>query len=395
MDFNFSTRLSGLSGSATREIFKLLVRPEIISFAGGLPASECLAVDDIARVSNAILTDCKNSKNLKTVQYGTTEGNSELVEQVCNLVKDVGITDITHENCLIVSGGQQGIDLVFKTFLDKGDCVLVENPTYLAVLQMIKSYEVEAVGVNALDDGLNLEDLERKIKEKKPKILYTVPTFSNPTGKTYSDKNRKQIAELCARHNVIIIEDDPYGRLRFSGSSINALKCHDKTGNVVYISSFSKTLSPGLRVGYAIGDKKIIRKMTILKQGQDLHTSNLSQAITLEFLKSGLFLKNIQKNLPIYRDKKDAMINALKQHMPKNFKFTNPDGGLFIWGEFKSNINTVEKFKEAVDKNVAYIQGQVFYADQKSGLNTLRLNYSLESIERIKKGIEILAKVFM
>jgi len=391
MNFNFSTRLSGISGSATREILKLLSRPEIVSFAGGLPASECLPLTSISAVVQELL----NAPDAKrTLQYGTTEGLPELVEALCTFAGEVSITDVKNENCLVVSGGQQGIDLAFRALLDKGDTVLVENPTYLAVLQMIKGYEANVMGVNAATDGLDLDDLKQKVVARKPKVLYVVPTFSNPTGKTYSAKNRVEIAMLCAKHGVVVIEDDPYGKLRYSGKAIPSLKSFDSAGNVVYISSFSKILAPGLRIGFAMGNKDLIRKMAILKQGQDLHTSNLSQAIVSEFLIRGLLTKAIQNSLPIYKTKKDAMVGALKKYMPQDFQFTDPDGGLFIWGEFKDrHKNTVEKFKEAIDQNVAYIQGQVFYPAG-DGLNTLRLNFSSETLERIETGVKALAQVF-
>jgi len=398
MQLDFSTRMNGLNGNATREIFKLLTRPEIVSFAGGLPSNECLPIEEIAEISNTLL---KSKHATRILQYGTTEGFVDLKEALLTHVKGVGITNQTLDNCLVISGGQQGLYLALSSFIDKGDVVLVENPTYLAVLPMIQGFEGKAVGVNATENGLDLADLEEKIIKHKPKMLYVVPTFSNPTGKTYSVENRKKIAELSAKYNVIVIEDDPYSALRFEGNALVSIKSFDTIGNIIYISSFSKTLAPGLRVGVAIGDAHIIRKMVILKQSADLHTSNLSQAIVLECLKQNLIAKSVKKSMPIYLQRKNAMVAAIQAYMPKSFKFTNPEGGLFIWGEFEKGVDTVALFKEAIDKNVAYIQGQVFFAenvhkqvDALAYKNTIRLNYSTETPSSITSGIQNLSKIF-
>ncbi|MCL2061755.1 MAG: PLP-dependent aminotransferase family protein [Firmicutes bacterium] len=390
MSYHFSSRMASLSGTATREIFKLLTRPEIISFAGGLPANEFLPVEDVAQITAEILA---SDTARKILQYGVTDGLLPLREILTAYVEDVGIQDAALDNTLVISGGQQGIDLMCKTFLDKGDVVLVEDPTYLAILQIFNAYEAKAVGVKTVKDGLDLDDLEQKMIQLKPKFLYVVPTFSNPTGKTYSASNRKSIAQLASKYHIPVLEDDPYGKLRYSGEEVPALKAFDTSGHVVYISSFSKILSPGLRTGVAIGAPEIIRKMSIGKQGTDLHTSNLSQAVTYEYLKRGKLYPNIEKAVPMYRERRDAMLGALEKYMPDEFIYTRPEGGLFIWGEFPVGIDTVKIFPEAVGQNVAYIQGQVFYADGK-GLNTLRLNFSTEPPERIEKGIKILGKLF-
>jgi 2-aminoadipate transaminase len=223
--------------------------------------------------------------------------------------------------------------------------------------------------------------------------VYCIPNFSNPTGKTYGEAKRRAIADLAARYNLMVIEDDPYGRLRFSGEAVPALKSFDPAERVIYISSFSKTVSPGLRAGFAIGHPEVIRKMAIGKQGADLHTSNLSQLIIKKYLEKGFFFPNIERGLPVYRERKTAMIRALQKYMPEEFTHTDPEGGLFIWGEFSVPLNTVEIFREAIAQNVAYINGSVFYADA-GGLNTLRLNFSNETPERIETGIKALGGVF-
>ncbi len=385
MQPKFADRMANMNGTATREIFKLLSRPEIISFAGGLPAKECLPLKEIADITQELLA----SADVSLLQYGTTEGFLSLRQRLVEYVRDVGITGIDTDNTLVISGGQQGIDLLSKALLNKGDVVLVEDPTYLAVLPIIDSYEGRAVGVKACAEGLDLDDLEKKIVAYKPKLLYVVPTFSNPTGRTYTEENRKAIAKLTAKYGVIVLEDDPYGKLRFSGKAVPSLKSFDADNNVVYISSFSKIISPGLRVGVAVGDKAILRKMAIGKQGTDLHTSNLAQKIVEKYLEKGYLTPNVEKSLPLYLRRKTAMIDAIENYMPTEFRHTDPDGGLFIWGELPAGVDTVKLLPAALECNVAYIQGQVFYADG-SGLNTIRLNYSNADPEQIDKGIHAL-----
>ncbi len=391
MEFVYSDRMNGLDGSATREIFKLLSRPEIISFAGGLPANEYLPVREVDEITHEILTDKTAAKSL---QYGSTEGFPAFREILTDYVKHVGITAAQVENTLVISGGQQGIDLTLKAFINAGDAVLVENPTYLAFLQIAKTYQAKVYGVKAESYGLNLQDLEDKIKKHKPKVLYCVPTFSNPTGKTYTAENRKAIASLTAKYGVIVLEDDPYGKLRFSGEQVPSLKSFDQAGNVIYITSFSKILSPGMRTGVAVGDKGVIRKLTICKQGTDLHTSNLSQLIAQKYLEKGYLFPNIEKSLPLYRTRRDCMLKALDEYMPDEFTHTVPDGGLFIWGEFDADLITKDILPEAIERDVAYIQGNEFFAVPQEGNRFIRLNFSNESPERIDRGVKALAGLY-
>jgi len=271
--------------------------------------------------------------------------------------------------------------------------VLVEDPTYLSALQIFATYEANVVGIKSNSDGLDLEDLTAKIKKYNPKFLYVVPTFSNPTGKTYSEKIRKGIAEITAKNGVMVLEDDPYSKLRFSGNEINALKTFDVGDNIVYITSFSKILSPGLRIGAAIGNKDVIRKMAIGKQGADVSSAHLSQLIVASYLKKGYLKPNINKSIPIYKERKDAMVSAIKKYMPTEYKYEDTDGGLFIWGQLDAEIDVARLIPKAVEKNVAFIQGTVFYAGG-GHENTLRLNYSNAPVDRIETGIKALSEVF-
>ena len=394
MEFDemWSDRLKNLKGNAIREIFKLLANPNVVSFAGGFPSLGLLPQKEILEIASDLLS---GDKAAKILQYGGTEGYTPLLESGLNYAKRFGVEGEL-KNALVISGGQQGIDLMFKAFINKGDVVLVENPTYLACLHILKTYEGVAVGVDSDDDGLNLVDLEKKIKEYKPKLLYVVADFSNPTGKTLSLEKRKAICEITAKYGVVVIEDNPYGEIRFSGEKLPAIKSFDKIGNVVYVTSFSKTIAPGLRTGIAVGDERIIRKMTIGKQAVDVHTSNLSQAIIDEYLRRGYLEPHLKEITPVYKAKKDAMYGAIQKYMPLDkVKFTNPDGGLFIWGEFfDKSVDLDACFMDCVKKtDTAYVSGSSFFA--KEGItNCFRLNYSNATIEQIEKGIEKLGNYF-
>lgn len=392
MEYNFSDRLKDLGGNAIREIFKLLSDPEVISFAGGFPTKSTLPTTLISDITRELM---ESDDAQEILQYGGTEGYTPLRHTLINYLSRYGIKGLGINNTLIISGGQQGIDLMAKTFLNKGDAVLVENPTYLAALHILKTYEAKPYGVNASEDGLDLADLEAKIIAHKPKLIYVVPTFSNPTGRTYSVENRKAIAELSARYGVMVLEDDPYSELRFSGERVPSMKSFDKVGNIIYITSFSKTLAPGLRCGVAVGNAEVIRKLTIGKQATDVHTCSLSQAIVNRFLTKNLMDGRLDALIPIYKQKKEAMMAAIKQYMPEEFSHTDPNGGLFIFGEFdkKLNLNTLELFPIVAAKKVAYVSGHSFYASE-DVFNTLRLNYSNASLEQIDTGIARLGKFF-
>ena len=390
MDYTFSDRLKDLQGNAIREIFKLLSNPDVISFAGGMPATDCIALDLIKKYTDEVLSE----SGFSVLQYGATEGYLTLRNKLISYIEKTGLKGINLSNILVTSGGQQGIDLTFKAFINKGDYILVEDPTYLAVLHIAKTYEANVASVKSNEDGVNLNDLEDKIKKNKPKIFYIVPNFSNPTGKILSLQKRKDIAALCYKYKVIVLEDDPYRDLRYNGKSIDSIKSFDIGGNVIYLTSFSKIISPGLRVGAAFANEDIIRKLTIGKQATDVHTSTLSQAVVEKFLNGGILENLIAVNIPKYKQRLDAMISAIKNYMPQSFKFNKPDGGLFVWGEFECGLSAKAYFKKAVtDYKVAYVCGNDFFADGR-GDNYIRLNFSNASIEKIDEGIKKLGLMF-
>ncbi|MDD4316209.1 MAG: PLP-dependent aminotransferase family protein [Clostridia bacterium] len=384
MEFRFSDRIKDLTANAIREIFKLVAQPDIISFAGGLPANEGLPLKQVKEIADELLS---SDKALKILQYGATEGYPPLLESGLEYIKRAGIYNQGFENIIAISGGQQGIDLMCKAFLNKGDCVLVEEPTYLAVLHILKTYEAVPIGVKSGDEGLDLADLEEKIKKHNPKMLYLVPTFSNPTGKTIEAGKRKAIAELCAKYKLVLLEDDPYCELRYDGERVPSIKSFDKEGYVLYNISFSKTISPGLRTALIVGHKDIIRKLTLGKQATDVHTSTLSQAIVDTYLRKGYMDPHLEKVIPLYKAKKDAMLAKIEEYFPSQIRYTKPEGGLFIWVELPSYINTKEIFIEAVQQKVAYVSGESFFPEG-DVFNTLRLNFSNATLEQIDTGMK-------
>lgn len=389
MTFEYSDRIRNLSGNAIREIFKLLSQPDVVSFAGGMPATGCLPAADVKRLA----AEAVDRDPVGVLQYGQTEGYLPLRNTFLKFIERVGITGQSLDNLIVISGGQQGIDLACKALLNKGDRVLVQNPTYLAVLHILKTYEAKAVGVRSDEEGLDLGDLEAKIISERPKFVYLVPNFSNPTGKTLSVSSRKKALEICKKHNVLIVEDDPYRELRYSGEHLPAIKSFDEDGGVLYLSSVSKVIAPALRVGLAVGDAGLIRKMTIGKQAADVHTNSLAQAIVNAYISEGLLLPAIARAIPVYREKRDVMLAALGREMPDSFAFTRPDGGLFVWGEFSDGTSAVAKFRAAVENKVAFVSGTDFFADG-SGENTMRLNFSNATEEQIELGVKRLAEVF-
>ena len=391
MELRFADRVKNLKGNAIREIFKLLENPEVISFAGGNPDPATLECERVKKFAAKALSA---PDGWRLLQYGSTEGYLPLRKAMCKYVERCGIFGMQLENNLIVSGGQQAIDLTLKAFINKGDTVLVEDPTYLAVLHICKTYEANVAGVKSEDDGFDLFDLEAKMKALRPKVFYAVPNFSNPTGKTLSAAKRKAIAELAAKYDVIVLEDDPYRELRYSGEPQPAIKSFDKTGHVLYATSFSKTIAPALRVGAVFGAPEIIRKLVIGKQAVDVHTASLTQAVVLEYLQNGVLEKHIAECVPLYREKRDAMVEAIRECFPADFRFVVPEGGLFLFGTFESGLSAKALFSRAVEEyKVAYVCGNDFFADGR-GDNCVRLNFSNATLENIRIGVERLAELF-
>lgn len=379
--------------SVIRELLKLTNKPEIISFAGGLPDPQTFPSQVLADISKEVISKQPHV----SLQYGPTEGLPEFKEQVVRLLREQEGLIVKNENLLIVSASQQSLDLVGKTFIDPSDPILVELPSYVGALQAFNAYGCRTIGVMGDDDGMRMDDLEQKLRrlrneEEHYKFVYVVPDFQNPNGVTMPEERRKTLVKLAEEYSVLIIEDSPYRHVRFEGKAPHMLYKLGKHGNVISLLTFSKVLAPGLRLGCVLAHEAIIKRMSILKQSVDLCTSPLNQMIAAEFLKLGIYREHIDKTRAIYKVKKDAMLESLKRHMPEGVSWTKPEGGLFLFVKLPDYMNTDELFYEAVKENVAFVVGSAFHCDG-SGHNTMRLNFSYPSPEKIEEGIKRLAKV--
>ena len=381
-EVRFASRFDQVTGSAIREIFKVIAQPGMISFAGGNPSLEALPDQQVSELAQYVLAH--DGKAI--LQYGATEGYPPFVESLKSYVADQ--LGVSVPAVLPVTGSTQAMDLLCKALLDPGDTVLVENPSFLGNLQCLKLYQANLVTVESDEDGLIPDDLEMKIKKYHPKLLYTIPTFQNPTGKTLPDSRRKAVADLANRYGMVVAEDDPYRDLRYEGEKVRAIKSYDQNGWVMFLGSFSKTISPGLRIGYIAGDAGIIRKCTIGKQSTDVHSANLNQAVVDQYLRRNLLPDHIRSICKGYGAKMHQMLQYLEQ-FPDGVSFTRPQGGLFIWAELPVHIDTVKLLSKAVERKVAYVPGTYFCADG-GHLNTLRLNFSNSTPQQIETGMSIL-----
>jgi len=382
----FAKRLQNMGGNVIREILKVTQQPDIISFAGGNPALDTFPAQELSEITQDILRD-----NPNILQYGTTEGYGPLREYIAGWVSQFGIKATTAD-VLIISGSQQGLDLLGKAFLDPGDKVVMESPTYLAAIQIFKSYQASYAVVRGDDDGVCLDDLERVIVEEKPRFVYLVPTFQNPTGRTLSLERRRGIGELLSRHEVVVVEDDPYASLRYSGEALPSIKSFDQSGQTVFCGSFSKLVSPGLRVGFAVAEPSILHKMTIGKQCTDVHTNNLAQAMIYEFCRRGLLEPHIETTKGKYARK----LKIMQEHLglfSGNIEWTSPEGGLFIWGKLPDSVDATKLLAAAVSEKVAFVPGESFFVEG-GHKNTIRLNFSNASEDNIRIGMQRLAKVY-
>ncbi len=381
-DVRFAHRFDNVSGSAIREIFKIIAQPGMISFAGGNPSLNALpdrlvsdlAVDVLAQNGKAIL------------QYGATEGYAPFLESLHAYVADMLKCKIPA--VLPVTGSTQAMDLLCKAMIDPGDTILVENPSFLGNLQCMKLYQANLVPVESDGDGLLPDDLEAKIRQYHPKMLYTIPTFQNPTGKTLPEDRRKRIAELANEYHMVVAEDDPYRDLRYTGTPLPSIKSFDTDGWVVFLGSFSKIISPGLRVGFMAGDPSIIRKCTVGKQSTDVHTANLNQAVVDQFIRRGLLPGHIASICAEYGKKMKLMLDQLSA-FPGGVSYTKPEGGLFIWAELPENISALDMLTKAIDKKVAFVPGTHFCVGG-GHENTIRLNFSNSTEDQIITGMGIL-----
>jgi len=379
--------------SVIRELLKLTNKPEIISFAGGLPAPDSFPSEQLSAAAQKVLKEMPEV----ALQYGATEGTPELKEQIIRMLREEEGLIVREENILITSASQQALDLIGRAFIDPSDPILVELPSYLGAMQVFKSYGAKMIGVESDEHGITITDLEKKLRKLKNeeehyKFIYMVPDFQNPSGRTIPQERREQIIRLANEYEVIIIEDSPYRQIRFEGTAPDTLYKLDMNGNVISLFTFSKTLAPGLRLGVILCNPTIKRKFEILKQSLDLCTSSFNQLIAAEFLRSNYIEGHLKNVNSVYKKKKDAMLAALSRYMPGGVTWTKPEGGLFLWLELPKEMDADELFYEAIKQNVAYVIGSAFHCDD-GGKNTMRLNFSYATYEQIDEGIRRLAEV--
>jgi 2-aminoadipate transaminase len=387
---------SQIVGSAIRELLRLTEQPEFISFAGGLPAPECFPAEEIGLASERVLAQ----QAARALQYGPTEGFPPLRELLASLMTSRGIA-VAPEQLLVTSGSQQALDLLGMLLIDKGSTVLVEDPTYVGALQAFRPYQPRFLPLPMDDEGLLPEGLERALADLarqgvRPAFLYTVATFQNPTGVTLSGERRAALLDLAERHDLPVVEDDPYGELRYSGQPIPPLAAldiarHGEPRYVVYLSTFSKLLAPGLRIGWAAGPAALLRRMALAKQGVDLHTGSLAQAIAYESCREGLLERQIPRIRSIYGERRAAMLGSLERTMPEGVRWTRPEGGMFLWLTLPASVDATALLARAVERKVAFVPGASFHANG-GGANTLRLNFSHAPPARIVEGVERLAE---
>lgn len=387
MTTRFARRMEALKASEIREILKVTQRPEVISFAGGLPAPELFPVKRLAAATEKVFEE----EGTRALQYSTTEGHPPLRRKIAERMKATWGAQVTPEQILVTSGSQQGLDLTGKLFLDEGDVVLCESPTYLGALSAWNVMRPRWVEVATDDDGMDPAALEAKLRaHPNAKAIYVIPTFQNPSGRTWSLERRRRFMEVVERHEVWVVEDNPYGELRLEGDPVPSLKSFDTKGSVVALGTFSKVFCPGLRIAWVAADLSVIERLVILKQGADLQTATLSQLQVNRYLEENDLDADIAKIVPVYRERRDAMLSALEKEMPAGVRWTRPEGGLFLWMTLPANLNARTLLDECVRQNVAFVPGGAFFPNG-GNENTLRLNYSNMPIERIREGVKRLA----
>ena len=383
----FARHMRPINGSAIREIFKLLARPGMISFAGGNPSNTALEPEVISRLSRQVL----EKYGTTLLQYGATDGFGPFRESAAAFLNTEGVRCEPAE-VLPVQGGSQAFDLLLKALVDPGDVVLCESPTFLGAIQAMREYNAKLVAMPTDDEGVIVEAAEELIKEHHPKLMYVIPTFQNPTGITLSLERRKALAALAGKYGVVIAEDDPYRDLRYRGEALPPIQSFDEEGWVVYMSSFSKYIAPGMRLGAAaVRNPLLLRKMVIGKQSADVHSPLLNQAIVDAYLREGLMPAHLQRICGDYRRQLDAMLAGF-DHFPTGTTHTVPQGGLFVWAELPEGVDGLKAFDAAIEAGVAFVPGTHFYPDG-GHLNTLRLNFSMCEIPTIEEGMRKLGQV--
>lgn len=381
--FKFASRCQNLPSSFIRDILKVADQKDIISFAGGLPDPSLFPLQNLEDSAAAVF----KNYGTKMLQYSNSDGLPALKQLICHYYKIKFGMKIIPAQVLITSGSQQGLDLISKAFINPGDEIVLEQPTYLGAIQAFTAYEPVILPVNIAEDGIDLDQLEDILKAKNPKFLYLVPNFQNPTGYTISLEKRSKLADLAELYNFVIIEDDPYGQIRFEGEHLEPIRYYsDKS---ILCGSFSKIIAPGLRIGWIIGNESIIQKLLVLRQASDLHSNNLSQYIADHYLRNFNFDAHLAGIIERYSTKCNFMYEALIKYFPSDCKIIKPQGGMFIWVELPEYMDATLLLKNAIDEKILFVPGKYFYTNGK-GQNTIRLNFTNSSYEEIKRGIAML-----
>ncbi|MEM0263605.1 MAG: PLP-dependent aminotransferase family protein [Saccharolobus sp.] len=388
-----SAETTFLKSSEIRDLLKLTEGRNVISLAGGLPDPQTFPVEEIKKIVEDVLTNYPD----KALQYTATSGVTDFKKELVNLSRLRGITGINENNIFVTVGSQEALFMLFNILLDVGDEVVVEAPTYLAALNAMRVRRPHFISVTVTERGPDLDELEKKVKNvvnngKRIKLMYVIPTAQNPAGTTMNTEDRKRVLEIASKYDFLVFEDDAYGFLVFEGESPPPIKALDKEGRVIYTSTFSKILSPGLRLGWVVAHEDFIREMELYKQNVDLHTPSFSQYIAMEAIRRGVIQNNLPKIRRIYREKRDVMLSAIERYFPANSRWTKPVGGMFVFAWLPEKIDTTKMLQKALQAGVAYVPGASFYADY-SGRNTMRINFSYPKKEELEEGIRRLGSV--
>ena len=389
-EYRYAHRMQRMGSSIIRELLKLTEQPDIISFAGGLPAPEVFPVKEFQAACNAVL----EQHGAQALQYSTTEGYLPLREMIARHNARFSVK-VTADNILITSGSQQALDFIGRLFLNRGDYIVVESPTYLGALQAWNAYGAQYISVRADENGMIVDELEAALRVG-PKFIYVLPNFQNPSGSTLSLERRKKLVELADKYGVPIIEDDPYGQLRYDGENIPSVVYLDSqyrgpngghySGNVIYLSTFSKLLAPGLRLAWVIAPPEVIRRLVMAKQAADLHTASFNQYVAYEVAKDGFLDEHVKYIRQVYKERRDVMLEMMEEMFPPEMRWTHPLGGMFLWGILPENMDAADALKIAIERKVAFVPGAAFHPNG-GGANTMRLNFSYASPDTIREGI--------
>lgn len=388
MEIRYSERVQGIKPSPIRELLKLTQQPGVISFAGGLPAPESFPVEEMKKASAAVLDEM----GAAAMQYSTTEGVPSLRTFIAQRMTQQGMK-VDKDELLITNGSQQGLDFTGKLFVDPGDVVICESPSYVGAINAFNAYGPQFIEVETDENGMKMDKLEETLKRyPKAKFIYIIPDFQNPTGRTLALERRKKMVELSSTYEVPIVEDNPYGELRFEGETLMSLKHYDNQGSVIYLGTFSKTFCPGLRIGWVAASPEIVRKYVLVKQSADLQTNTLTQLELAKFVEMYDFDRHVEMVKAIYRNRRDAMLTTMDETFPKKVTYTRPQGGMFTWVEMPQGVNAAQVLEKALEQKVAFVPGSSFYPGG-GHENTFRLNYGTMNEEKIVEGIKRLGVV--